>query len=299
MKKIDIALILVIISVLITGCKKENSSNVGTATIPVVTTTNVSSITQTTAKSGGTITSNNSGFALASGICWSTSPNPTIALATKTAENKGTGEFVSNLTGLALNTTYYIRAYASNSAGTGYGSQVTFTTKASIYEGQSYGGGIIFHVDGTGMHGLIAATSDQNKIVDQTSWNNNVSVVTNANSLTDGLLNTNQIISVQGNSGVYAAKLCKDYRGGGFSDWFLPSINQLQTLYSKIGIDDTPTTASPFHASFTSGAYWSSTENNKDSAFIQNFDGSGQSGFYNKESKNTSQHPLVRSIRAF
>lgn len=299
MRKISIGLISVIITMLTTDCKKENSSDVVTATIPVITTTNVSLITQTTAKSGGNITSNNSGFALSSGICWSTSPNPTIALATKTAENKGTGEFISDLTALQLNTTYYVRAYASNSAGTGYGNQVTFKTKASIYEGQSYGGGIIFYVDGTGLHGLIAATGNINTLTDKTSWSNNINLVTNATSLTDGFANTQLIINAQGNTGIYAAKLCKDYRGGGFSDWFLPSVNQLQTLYSKRDVNYPPGgPTDSFLASFTTGAYWTSTENTKDSAFIINFSG-GQSASYSKESKNTTQFPLVRCIRAF
>jgi hypothetical protein len=97
------------------------------AAIPVVTTTVVSNITSSSATSGG---SNDSGGATITvrGICWSTSPNPTTALLTKTTETGNIGVFISGLTGLAPNTTYYIRAYAINVGGTGYGNEVTFTS---------------------------------------------------------------------------------------------------------------------------------------------------------------------------
>lgn len=294
---------LVTIALLSSCSKVKDSEKASTAGIPEVTTDAIFLITKTTAKSGGTITDNRTGlgYALASGVCWSTSPNPTVSLPTKTAENKVRGHFISNLTGLTLNTTYYVRAYASNSAGVGYGNQRTFTTPGTYEVGQSYGGGYIFYIDGTGSHGLIAATTDQNKTVDKTSWSNNVNLITNATSLIDGLANTNLIIVVQGNTGNYAAKLSKDYRGGGFNDWFLPSKSQLQTLWSATNAPNVQLTDIVYNllSSFSSNAYWSSTENNKDSAIIINWGNGGQSEVYSKESKNTYQTPLVRSIRAF
>ncbi len=96
--------------------------------LPTVTTTAASSITETTATSGGNI-SNDGGAALTTrGVCWSTSPNPTIALMTKTNDGAGTAAFTSSITGLVANTTYYVRAYATNSVGTAYGNEVNFTT---------------------------------------------------------------------------------------------------------------------------------------------------------------------------
>ena len=66
------------------------------------------------------------------GIVWSTSTNPTISLSTKTLQGSGSvGQFSSNLNGLLPSTLYYVRAYATNSAGTTYGNQQTFTTSAS------------------------------------------------------------------------------------------------------------------------------------------------------------------------
>jgi uncharacterized protein (TIGR02145 family) len=99
--------------------------------LPTLSTTAGFAITTTTASSGGNITSDGGGTITARGVCWSTSQNPTIALTTKTSNGTGTGSFTSSLTGLSPSTSYYIRAYATNSAGTAYGNQVSFTTPTS------------------------------------------------------------------------------------------------------------------------------------------------------------------------
>jgi hypothetical protein len=87
----------------------------------------VSSIERTTAVCGGSITSNGGLALTARGVCWSTSENPTIA-DNKTTDGTETGDFTSSLTGLTSGVTYYVRAYATNSMGTAYGKQVSFTT---------------------------------------------------------------------------------------------------------------------------------------------------------------------------
>ncbi len=94
-------------------------------------TTTPSSITSTAASSGGNISNDGGGAVTARGVVWSTSQNPTIALTTKTNNGTGTGIFTSNITGLSPSTVYYIRAYATNSAGTAYGNQQTLTTATS------------------------------------------------------------------------------------------------------------------------------------------------------------------------
>jgi uncharacterized protein (TIGR02145 family) len=101
------------------------------ASLATLTTTTVSSITSTTASSGGNITNDGGGAVTARGVVWSTSQNPTIALTTKTNNGTGTGSFTSNLTGLSPNTVYYVRSYATNSAGTAYGNQQILTTASS------------------------------------------------------------------------------------------------------------------------------------------------------------------------
>jgi len=101
-----------------------------TVVAPTVTTTAASAIAQTTATSGGNITSNGGGTITAAGVCYATTANPTTANS-KVTTTTTSGAFTSSLTGLTANTVYYARAYATNSAGTAYGAQVTFTTLAS------------------------------------------------------------------------------------------------------------------------------------------------------------------------
>lgn len=96
--------------------------------IASLTTNSVSSISTSSAISGGNVSADGGASITARGVVWGTAANPTIALATKTTDGTGTGSFNSNITGLSAGTTYYVRAYATNSEGTTYGSQVTFTT---------------------------------------------------------------------------------------------------------------------------------------------------------------------------
>jgi hypothetical protein len=110
-----------------TSYGNEDSFNTPAISIPTLTTTAVTSITDTTASSGGNITSDGGASVSARGVCWSTSSNPTIAGDT-TYNGTGTGSFTSKLSGLTQSTTYYARAYATNSVGTAYGNQDTFIT---------------------------------------------------------------------------------------------------------------------------------------------------------------------------
>ena len=90
-----------------------------------VSTSEVSDITVNTAICGGNITDDGGAAITARGVCWSTSPNPTVN-DNKTSDGSGTGSFTSTLTGLHVNTTYYVRAYATNSFGTTYGNERSF-----------------------------------------------------------------------------------------------------------------------------------------------------------------------------
>jgi uncharacterized protein (TIGR02145 family) len=101
------------------SCKKEE--------IPILNTAAITNVTTTSAISGGKIADNGSGTIAQQGICWSTAENPTIN-DSKTSDGVSSSGFVSNLSGLTPNTTYYVRAYASNNVGTGYGNLVTFKT---------------------------------------------------------------------------------------------------------------------------------------------------------------------------
>jgi len=96
-------------------------------TLPDVTTDMISGITQTTAVSGGNVKNNGGADVTARGVCWSTTEKPTIS-PYKTNDGIGNGTFTSSLIGLTANTKYYVRAYATNSEGTGYGDEVSFNT---------------------------------------------------------------------------------------------------------------------------------------------------------------------------
>jgi uncharacterized protein (TIGR02145 family) len=97
----------------------------------VITTSVASSIEQTTAVSGGNVADDGGVAIIARGVCWNTSVNPTIA-NNKTINGSGTGLFISSITGLNVKTTYYVRAYATNSDGTTYGNEISFTTNPSL-----------------------------------------------------------------------------------------------------------------------------------------------------------------------
>jgi uncharacterized protein (TIGR02145 family) len=96
---------------------------------PTVTTASVTGITSNSAVCGGEVTNEGSTSVTAKGVCYSTTANPTI-LNTTTNNGTGAGSFVSNLSSLTPGTTYYIRAYATSSAGTGYGTETSFATSA-------------------------------------------------------------------------------------------------------------------------------------------------------------------------
>ena len=104
---------------LLYSCKKDK--------IPAVKTNAIINITGITATSGGTIINEGTEDVISRGICWSTSTNPTIA-DSKTSDSVGPGAFTSNISGLNGATIYYVRAYATNMIGTGYGMPISFTT---------------------------------------------------------------------------------------------------------------------------------------------------------------------------
>jgi len=94
-------------------------------------TSQVTSITEATAICGGMISADGGSNVTARGVCWSTTTNPTIENDT-TFDAEGTGPFVSLLKGLSPSTTYFVRAYAVNKGGAGYGNEVCFTTNAEV-----------------------------------------------------------------------------------------------------------------------------------------------------------------------
>ena len=123
--------LFILIFLLFNSCQKELSVENGpTAVLPTITTNSVTSIATTTATSGGDISSDGGASVTARGVCWSTTANPVVT-DSHTTDGAGTGTFVSSVTGLNSGTTYHVRAYATNSAGTAYGSDSSFSTQTT------------------------------------------------------------------------------------------------------------------------------------------------------------------------
>lgn len=128
LNKVRFFIILIVALVTIVSCKKEvTTAPLPTLTVPILTTTAISDLTQSTATTGGNIAFDGGFTVTTRGICWGTDSIPTLN-HNKTTEGTGSGSFTSNLTELIENTTYYIRAYATNNAGTGYGNTISFRT---------------------------------------------------------------------------------------------------------------------------------------------------------------------------
>lgn len=126
MKQRNGVIMLFGIILILSGC---SNSDIQT---PTVSTVDVTNITEMTAVSGGIISTVNGSIIIAQGVCWSTSPNPTIADNKIESTVISTDTFTCNLTGLNPKTTYYVRAYITNSEGTMYGDEQCFTTLAGI-----------------------------------------------------------------------------------------------------------------------------------------------------------------------
>jgi uncharacterized protein (TIGR02145 family) len=124
MKSLCYLFLLVCVSAFITsGCKHS---------LPEVTTSPVSKFTATTAECGGSITFTGKPKFTSCGICWDTKPDPTVSNLHTARTDQVSGQFTSTVSGLTADKTYYVRAYATNSAGTAYGEQISFTTTVSV-----------------------------------------------------------------------------------------------------------------------------------------------------------------------
>lgn len=269
------------------GCEKKPPE-----TVAVLTTSTATDITRNSAISGGEITSDGGSPVTARGICWSTDANPAID-DNFTTDGAGAGIFTSNITGLSPGTTYYIRAYATNAIGTSYGNELIFAT-TPLAVGDEHQGGKIAYILKQGdpgyiageVHGIIATPAD---LANLYQWYNGTLGVTGATAtaLGSGNANTNMIVSAQGD-GTYAAKACYDLVLGGYSDWYLPSQDELHMMFlNRNLIGGFDTTYDVY--------YWTSSEYDNGMSFMETFFFSD--GFRGFQAKHV---PLkVRPVRSF
>jgi hypothetical protein len=191
-------------------------------TTPIVNTVSISNVYSYSAVCTG-IVSDSGGLAVTSrGFCWSKNPNPTIQTALKNQAGSGMGDFSAKIPNLTGNTTYYVRPYATNAAGTSYGAELIFTTLIPLEIGQVFAGGIIFHLDSTGRHGIVVAPRD--------------TIFSNWEA---------------------SASFCDQLVLNGYNDWYLPSVGEINSMYNNfyIGTSSPPSFRIPL-----ADQYWSSSE---------------------------------------
>ncbi|CAI8182503.1 MAG: Uncharacterised protein [Formosa sp. Hel1_33_131] len=165
----------------------------------------------------------------------------------------------------------------------------TVTGACGLAIGDTYQGGIIFYLDASGCHGLISATADQSTGI---QWYNgsNTNTTAFASCVGCGEGNTSMIFYNQG-AGTYAAQICYDLILGGYSDWYLPSKDELNLMYQNIGPGNVLGLGNV--GGFASNRYWSSTEVRTSGAWGQRFD-TGDQFNWGKFDPN-----YVRAVRAF
>jgi uncharacterized protein (TIGR02145 family) len=122
LKTFPLSLIIVgICATFFFSCKPDS------ATLPIISTTTATNITGGTAVSGGTVSDDGGASVTARGICWGTRANPTLDDSIS-VDGKGVGNYTSNIGNLLPNTTYFVRAYATNAVGTVFGKAISFKT---------------------------------------------------------------------------------------------------------------------------------------------------------------------------
>jgi hypothetical protein len=185
------------------------------------------------------------------------------------------------LTGLTPSTTYYVRAYATNSVGTAYGNEVTFTT-TPLAIGSSYAGGIVFDLDSSGQHGLVCAPSDRGTY----QWGCiGTNIPNTSTAVGTGATNTAYIMAGCTQRPI-AASVCADLVLNGYSDWYLPSRDELQLMYNRLHTQGL--------GGFANTWYWSSSQDGPNLAWLM--------GFYLGDvfsSNKNDNHRQVRAVRAF
>jgi len=229
---------------------------------PTVTSLAATSIISVGAKLNGTVNAN--GFNTTVSFDYGTNTGyGSSATATQSSVTGNTDTDVeATITGLTLGTTYHFRVKAVNALGTIYGSDMTFIAAYGI--GENINGGFVFYIDGTDLHGLVCAPTDQST---GAIWGCIGTLITGADGIAVGTGNQNTIDIVNGCSTAgIAARLCNDLDLNGYTDWFLPSIDELGLMYTNLYLNELG-----HLGGLESYSYYSSSEYNSDWAWFYNF----------------------------
>jgi hypothetical protein len=207
-----------------------------TGVTPSLTTTAATSTTINSFTTGGTISSDGGNLVTYRGVCWSTSSNPTIN-DNRILSGTGTGTFTITLSNLNVATTYYVRSFATNSAGTAYGNERVITT-SSLVAGTTYLGGKIAYIFQSGDAGYIAGETHGFIIMNHAmgmqaafgGYNPSTGYSYSGTSMNfgTGRNNTLLLFNMTGNN---ASKYVYNVNYDGYNDWYIPSYNE----WNKIG----------------------------------------------------------------
>lgn len=253
---------------------------------PEVVTNAAKDVRSTSATVGGSVSDDGGGEISDRGIWYSTTPNAE-ATGQKLQIGSGTGAFSTLLTGLSKGTKYYIKAYATNSAGTSYGKEISIIT---VVIGDYYQGGLVAYFLKTGdigyiegeTHGIIVAEIDQATNVEWGCVNSFIDGAEDTD-IGTGKQNTIAIMATCSTPGI-AARICGDLDLNGYMDWYLPSIVELSMIYvnrASLG-------------NFGNTYYWSSSQYNSTLASGRRFTDGRNSAIYK-----SLQYYSVRAVRSF
>lgn len=254
-----------------------------------------------------TITSGGSTSISLSSIVVGTTFTWTAVNSGTTGAISGTGNSITQVINGAGTATYTITPTANGCTGTPANVIITVEEVCDLNVGDDYAGGTIIYLDGTGCHGIVASKHDilttppaDTPYPGMTRWMASGSVsASTSTAMFTGLTNTNAIYAEEGVTPQYAAKLCKDYAEGGFTDWYLPSKDELALVFS---LRDTIGNFLEIDASTARAHYWSSSKATSSTAWVCQFYDSGSftAGMFITQDGNTSgDSSRVRAIRNF